>query len=142
MTAFSAAIVEIELPHVTELDLSSNDFTAAGLEVLGGAIAKGAVHALQTLNLSDCSGLRSLPDSLAQLRQLKVLKLDGCLGLSTFPPKFAELASLRTVHASHCQKLLSNEAAIAILPSTVQVVQDRGGNITPPATPKGTAKKA
>ena len=122
---FAISIKEVECPMVAEVDLSANDMTAKGLEALGNAIAAGALHSLVSLNLSDCSGLLTLPDTLGQLQQLQVLKLDGCIGLTAFPPSFGHMASLKTVHATHCLKLLANAEALAALPQSVQIVKDK-----------------
>lgn len=54
-----------------------------------------------------------------------MLKLDGCIGLSSFPAAFAEMASLKTVHITHCLKLINSDAALASLPSAVQVVKEK-----------------
>ena len=124
---FATALREVECPQVTELDLSANDISGAGLEALGEAIAHGALHSLAVLNLSDCSGVRALPEAFTQLRQLKHLYLDGCLGLTALPAGYSKLASLESIHVTHCLKLLSNEkTGLAVLPTTVQVVTEKG----------------
>ena len=78
-----------------------------------------------SLNLSDCSGLLTLPDTLGQLHMLQVLKLDGCIGLTAFPPSFSQMASLKTIHVTHCLKLLGNAEALAALPQSVQIVKEK-----------------
>ena len=122
---FAISIKEVECPMVVEVDLSANDMTAKGLEALGNAIAAGALHSLVSLNLSDCSGLLTLPDTLGQLHMLQVLKLDGCIGLTAFPPSFSQMASLKTIHVTHCLKLLGNAEALAALPQSVQIVKEK-----------------
>jgi Ca2+-binding EF-hand superfamily protein len=122
---FAIALKEVECPQVTELDLSANDMSAAGLEALGAAITAGALHALETLTLSDCSGVKALPEAFAQLHSLQVLNLDGCIGISTFPASFAQLASLKTCNVTHCQKLISNAEALSMLSHTVQLVTEK-----------------
>jgi hypothetical protein len=68
----AVTLKEVECPHVAEVDLSANDMTANGIEALGAAVAAGAIHSLETLTLSDCSALLSVPESLCQLSQLRV----------------------------------------------------------------------
>ena len=75
--AFSVAIKEVECPHVTELDLSANDFTAKGVEAVGAAIAAGALHSLRVLDLSDCSGMKSVPETIAQLAERRCSSSTG-----------------------------------------------------------------
>jgi len=134
----ATTLKEVNCPHVVEVDLSANDITAKGVETLGKSIAAGALHALGTLNLSDCSGLLTIPETIGQLNQLHVLKLDGCIGLSTFPASFRDMASLKQLHIVHCSKLLANEEALVGLPASVQVVKESKG----PATPRVGKKKS
>ena len=122
---FARTLQEVECPHVWELDLSANDITVRGLESLGEAIANGALHSLQSLNLADCAGLLALPDALAELHMLHTLKLDGCIGLTAFPQAFAQMVALKSVHVTHCQKLLNNAEALSVLPPSVHVVKEK-----------------
>ena len=89
---------------VREVDFSANDMTAKGLECFGNAVAAGALHSLESLNLCDCSGLLTLPDALAQLHMLQTLKLDGCIGLTSFPQCYSQMAALKVSlsRSAHC----------------------------------------
>ena len=99
MEQFAITIKEVECPMVREVDFSANDMTARGLECFGNAVAAGALHSLESLNLSDCSGLLTLPDALAQLHMLQTLKLDGCIGLTSFPQCYNQMAALKVRRA-------------------------------------------
>jgi len=121
---FALMVKEVECPHVRELDLSANDMTIKGLEMLGTAIVGGALHNLEVLNLSDCSGLLSLPDAFSELAMLHTLKLDGCIGLSSLPASYSRIASLKTIHITHCIKLISSGSALSVLPATVTVIKE------------------
>ena len=68
--------------------------------------------------------MKSLPESISELQELQVLKLDGCIGLTTLPQSFSVMTGLKQLHLTHCQKLLSNAEALAILPSSVQIVSE------------------
>ncbi len=130
-------IKEVDCPQVRELDLSANDMTAEGLKAVGAAVGGGALHALEVLKLSDCSGLLSLPDSLVELQLLHTLKLDGCIGLSALPTSFNKMASLRTLNVTHCLKLINNGDALKMLPAAVNIIKekkekrDKGSKTTP-----------
>jgi len=68
--------------------------------------------------------MKALPSSLSALASLQTLNLDGCIGLTTIPPSYAAMSGLKTLHATHCQRLLGNAEALAVLPATVTVVTE------------------
>ena len=125
LAEFAVTLKEVECPQVVEMDLSANDMTAKGVEALGVAVKGGAIHSLESLNLSDCSGVTVLPANLAELKQLQVLKLDGCIGLGAIPDTFAKMAALKQLHICHCIKLINNTEALRVLPSTVKIVKEK-----------------
>jgi Leucine-rich repeat (LRR) protein len=53
--------------------------------------------ALKTLNVSQCSNLKSLPPGLGKLSSLKHLDLEGCIRVKTLPYSIGQFGSLRTL---------------------------------------------
>ena len=84
MEELAATLREVAHPEVVELDLSKNE-KLASLAALGAAVGGGALASLQTLNLSDCSQLTSLPSELVSLASLQTLYLLGCDALTRMP---------------------------------------------------------
>ena len=70
--------------------------------------------------------------SMSHLNQLHTLRLDGCLGLAVLPQSMSKMVSLKTVHVLNCIKLINVDGALAMLPSTVQVIKEQ----PPPASMK------
>ncbi len=54
----------------------------------------GNFGALQTLNLSGCTKLATLPESLGNLTALQTLDLFGCTNLATLPESVGNLGAL------------------------------------------------
>ena len=105
---------------MTELDLSHNDFTIEGLEALGTALKLGALSGLKTLNLSNNTLLRALPEALGELHELQTLRLEGCVGLKSLPSSLHSLGGLRKLYALNCHGL---NDALAALPRSVEVIR-------------------
>ncbi len=63
------------------------------------------LQSLVELDLSHCSELRCLPDSIVDLPQLKKFRLRGCSKLENLPANFEKLQSLVELDLSHCSKL-------------------------------------
>ena len=59
----------------------------------------------QTLDLTYCSALTSLPAELGRLTSLRTLTLSGCEALTSLPAELANLTSLRTLELSYCDAL-------------------------------------
>jgi len=73
------ALQEVPHPNVHTLNLSFNtSLTDDALRMLGSAIRAGALGSLETVYLSGCTLLRTLPPELAQLSRLSLLDLGGC----------------------------------------------------------------
>ena len=127
MTMLAETLKEVECPHVVRLSLSANDMSAKGLEALGHAVASGAIHSLSFLDLSDCSAVRTIPETLCALKQLDTLRLDGCLGLSALPAAITEgkMGALRHLNITHCIRLLQNEQELEKVPKGIEVVKDK-----------------
>ena len=118
--ALCAPCAQVSCDAVTELDLSHNDFTIDGLEALGRALKLGALSGLQTLNLSNCTLLRALPEALGELHELQTLRLEGCVGLKSLPSSLHSLGGLRKLYALNCHGL---NDALAALPRSVEVIR-------------------
>ena len=124
LITFAGLLREVEMPHVRVLDLSSNDMTTKGLEALCASFAAGALHSLEVLNLSQCSGILALPEALVELRQLHTIKLDGCIGLASIPESFARMAALKTFSIINCLRLISAPGGLHAVPAAVRVVKE------------------
>ena len=62
---------------------------------------------LQTLHLTGCSGLTSLPGEIGGLTALQTLHLMKCSGLRSLPEEIGGLTALLTLHLSECSGLRS-----------------------------------
>jgi len=65
----------------------------------------GKLQSLVELDLSFCSELGCLPDSIVELSQLKTFKLLGCEKVENLPVEFGKLQSLVELDLSLCSKL-------------------------------------
>jgi Leucine-rich repeat (LRR) protein len=65
----------------------------------------GKLQNLVKLDLSGCSQLGCLPDSIMDLSQLKTFQLQGCEKLKNLPMEFEKLQSLVELDLSHCSQL-------------------------------------
>lgn len=85
VTELGACFQEVSCPHVTELDLSWNDMrSGSGLDAIGTAIAHGALHSLQKLNLINCTAVKTLPENVCELLELQVRALTLTRTLAVF----------------------------------------------------------
>jgi hypothetical protein len=60
---------------------------------------------LQDLDLGECSGLKSLPSKIGNLKQLTRLNLGGCKSLVELPGSIGGLPCLKDLSLAHCNKL-------------------------------------
>jgi len=126
VTELGACFQEVSCPHVTELDLSWNDMrSGSGLDAIGTAIAHGALHSLQKLNLINCTAVKTLPENLCELLELQVILLDGCVQLRMLPPGMHRLASLKLLSIINCHLIFDD--ALRGLPSSTNVVRFKEG---------------
>ena len=95
-----------------------------GLEAIGRAIAMGALHSLQTLNLINCTAIKTLPASLEECFELHTILLDGCIQLKSLPLGMSKLASLKVLSIINCHYL--DDGAISHLPGTTKAFRDKG----------------
>jgi Leucine-rich repeat (LRR) protein len=65
----------------------------------------GKLQSLVELNLSHCSQLGCLPDSIVNLSQLKTFRWWGCNKLENLPMEFGKLQSLVELDLSRCSQL-------------------------------------
>jgi len=65
----------------------------------------GKLQSLVELDLSCCSELGCLPDSIVDLSQLKTFRLRDCRNLKNLPVEFGKLQSLMELDLSDCYEL-------------------------------------
>ncbi len=65
----------------------------------------GKLQSLVELDLSSCSELGCLPDSIVDLSQLKTFQLCGCQKLENLPMEFGKLQSLVELDLFECSEL-------------------------------------
>jgi hypothetical protein len=65
----------------------------------------GKLQSLVELDLSGCSQLGCLPDSIVDLSQLKTFRLWGCHNLTNLPMEFEKLQNLVELNLSGCSQL-------------------------------------
>jgi Leucine-rich repeat (LRR) protein len=65
----------------------------------------GKLQSLVELDLSDCSQLGCLPDSIVDLSQLKTFRLSYCRKFKNLPMEFGKLESLVELNLSRCSQL-------------------------------------
>jgi Leucine-rich repeat (LRR) protein len=65
----------------------------------------GKLQNLMELDLSGCSQLGCLPDSIVDLSQLKTFRLTWCHKLEKLPVEFGKLQSLMELNLSGCSQL-------------------------------------
>jgi len=94
-------------PRVTLLKLTLSNMTH--LDALGDALAAGALPAMRTVVLANCTKLQRLPPALARLPHLEVLVLSACFALRELPDLSAA-ASLRHLDVHRCQPALLEQA--------------------------------
>lgn len=102
----------LDLDRLEILDLSN----CSGLPSLPEPAAKsGAVlQHLSTINLSQCGLLTRLPESLMQLSSLVHLNLSGCHALQCLP-RLKDLTALQSLNISYCSSL----AGLPSLPASL-----------------------
>ena len=120
----ASAFEEVHCPNVVELDLSWNDMrVGSGLDAIGKAMAMGALHSLQRLNLINCTAIKALPDSLEELLELNTILLDGCVQLRTLPQGMSKLASLKVLQIINCHAL--DDGEFKHLPSSTKIIKTK-----------------
>jgi Leucine-rich repeat (LRR) protein len=65
----------------------------------------GRLQSLVKLDLSGCSQLGYLPDSIVNLSQLETFQLGGCDKLENLPMEFGKLQNLVKLDLSSCSQL-------------------------------------
>ena len=98
-----------------QLDLSQ----CSQLESLPESI--GQLTALQQLNLSRCSQLESLPECIGQLTALQQLNLSRCSQLESLPESIGQLTALQQLNLSRCSQLESLPESIGQLTALQQL---------------------
>ncbi|KAL5564279.1 hypothetical protein UlMin_027443 [Ulmus minor] len=67
----------------------------------------GNLSSLQSLNISGCSSLVSLPNEIGNLSSLQSLDISGCSSLVSLPNEIGNLSSLQSLGISGCSSLVS-----------------------------------
>eukprot|EP01018_Ginkgo_biloba_P040881 Gb_41170 [translate_table: standard] len=75
----------------------------------------GRFRALQKLDFSECSLLKTLSEEFCYLESLEVLNLNRCLNLEYLPSGFGGLRRLRDVSLRECQKLKALPESFGLL---------------------------
>ncbi|KAH8942659.1 hypothetical protein BDL97_13G004500 [Sphagnum fallax] len=104
---------QLDLPKLAVLDLTSNkELMQIWPNDLEGCekfeelpMEFGKLQSLVELDLSHCSQLGCLPDSIVNLSQLKTFRLQGCAKFEELPMEFGKLQSLVELDLSHCSQL-------------------------------------
>jgi Leucine-rich repeat (LRR) protein len=81
----------------------------------------GKLQSLVELDLSDCSELGCLPDSIVDLSQLQTFRLRGCHKLENLPLEFGKLQSLVELDLSDCSELGCLPYSIFIVVTTQDI---------------------
>ena len=103
VAALMATLREVPCSGVVSLDLRENEELRSG-EALAGI---GQLTGLERLDLSFCSGLASLPDTIGQLSALQWINLDRCNGLASLPDTIGQLSALKEINLMYCDGLAS-----------------------------------
>jgi hypothetical protein len=81
----------------------------------------GALTRLETLDLSNCSGLRAVPAELRALTRLETLDLSNCSGLWALPAELWALTGLRKLNMRGCSGLTALPAELGALARLLQL---------------------
>lgn len=97
------------------VDLERLEITCEELNLLPMELAN--LYQLKTLCLSNCFGLRTVPQFVFQLRKLKVLDLSWCIGFKTLPSELGNMGGLEELVLSNCRNLTALPESIQSLKS-------------------------
>ncbi|CAK9231015.1 unnamed protein product [Sphagnum troendelagicum] len=93
---------KLHLRNLAVLNLTSNKKL---MQIWPNDHEFGKLQSLVKLDLSRCSQLGCLPDSIVDLSQLKTFRLGGCEKLTNLPMEFGKLQSLVEFDLSNCYQL-------------------------------------
>ncbi|KAG0563685.1 hypothetical protein KC19_8G051300 [Ceratodon purpureus] len=110
----------IHLPQMFDfLNLVSLDFAEspclASIWTKSNSATEGCPNLLN-LNMTNCTSLITLPDSIGQLSRLQLLDLDGCRNLQKLPSTIGQLTQLEKIRLQGCESLESLPDSIPTLP--------------------------
>ncbi|KAG0607697.1 hypothetical protein M758_8G048300 [Ceratodon purpureus] len=110
----------IQRPPVLNLtNLISLDFSHSTKEASLWAESNPALEGcpnLLNLDLTNCTSIITLPDSIGQLSRLQLLDLDGCRNLQKLPSTIGQLSHLEKLRIQECENLESLPDSIPSLP--------------------------
>ncbi|XP_073263015.1 TMV resistance protein N isoform X2 [Populus alba] len=84
----------------------------------------GNVKSLETLNISGCSSLVEVHQSIGNLRSLVFLNLEGCWSLKTLPESIGKVKSLQTLNISGCSQLEKLPERMSDMESLTELLAD------------------
>ncbi|KAG0564039.1 hypothetical protein KC19_8G078200 [Ceratodon purpureus] len=110
----------INLPQMFDfLNLVSLDFAEspclASIWTESNSATEGCPNLLN-LNMSRCTSIITLPESIGQLSRLQLLDLDGCRNLQKLPSTIGQLTQLKKLRLQECESLESLPDSIPTLP--------------------------
>ena len=70
-------------------------------------LASFFLRSLETLDLSQCTSLAELPESLGAFKCLQELRINGCTALATLPDSLGLLVKLTALHLQSCHSLVA-----------------------------------
>ncbi|KAJ6737581.1 hypothetical protein OIU85_019626 [Salix viminalis] len=109
----------LEVPNLDQL-VKLNLSSCTSLTCLPDSI--GELKSLVKLDLRYCKKLASLPSSIGKLTCLVKLHLGGCYELASLPDSIGELKSLVELHIWFCKKLASLPSSIGKLTCLVKLI--------------------
>ncbi|KAG0607740.1 hypothetical protein M758_8G051100 [Ceratodon purpureus] len=104
----------LNLTNLISLDFSQST-NAASLWAESNSALEGCPNLLN-LDMTNCTSIITLPDSIGQLSRLQVLDLDGCRNLQKLPSTIGQLTQLEKLRLQGCESLESLPDSIIALP--------------------------
>ncbi|KAG0563729.1 hypothetical protein KC19_8G055000 [Ceratodon purpureus] len=104
----------LNLTNLISLDFSHST-RAASLWAESNPVLEGCPNLLN-LDMTNCTSIITLPDSIGQLSRLQLLDLDGCTNLQKLPSTIGQLTQLEKLRIQECESLESLPDSIPTLP--------------------------
>ncbi|KAG0563627.1 hypothetical protein KC19_8G046500 [Ceratodon purpureus] len=114
----------VHLPRMFDfMNLVSLDFSQsprlASMWTESNSATEGCPNLLN-LDMTNCTSIITLPDSIGQLSRLQLLDLDGCRSLQKLPSTIGQLSQLEKLRLQKCENLESLPDSIPALPRLQQ----------------------
>ncbi|KAG0607725.1 hypothetical protein M758_8G049800 [Ceratodon purpureus] len=116
----------VHLPQMFDfMNLVSLDFSQspclASMWTESNSATEGCPNLLN-LDMTNCTSIKTLPDSIGQLSRLQLLDLDGCRNLQKLPSTIGQLTHLEKLRLQRCESLESLPDSIPALPRLQQLI--------------------